>query len=365
MNDIVTQNQNQANLKVGKDELNDYQKQNNIQQQSPSNQQSSNQSLQSLNTKNSDGSNPIQEIPPIQENSSVNPNTNQPVQPSSNIQKPTQTKQPQIDIVKGLPNPKSLASMIIKYIMIVIIVFVLGYVLVNWPAISLKYNYWNTVRQEESWEKLHPIELLDAKNTAQELDEDYLYIKSLGIQAPVVWGVEDSDVKGMSSQGLVNYTGGVLPDDAQGQIYISGQTSDPIWSSSIYKTAFTLLDKIKTNANILVVYKNKIYVYQVTQTTKKLGDVEIIPGTNTNPQLNLIAKYPIGIGWSMFVVEANLVDIKDNVPASIDEKIKEDYEYSNELNPIKITPAPTNTTYQVGDEVQDDSTAPQVFLPNL
>lgn len=258
-------------------------------------------------------------------------------------------------------NIKSLIVNIIKYLLIIIVALVCGYVIVNWPALILKFNFW---QNSQNWTETHPIILKEAKNTPQKLDENYLYIESLGIYAPVTWGVKDSDLKEMFNQGLVNYEAGALPDDAVGEIYLAGQTSGVIWSSSTYKTVFTLLNNIKKDAKIMLVYKNKIYTYQVENYFSKFGSIDVTPGYPTTSYLKLIAKYPIGIGWSTFIVESKLLNIDDNVSASIEDKTK-DFNNSSELEPEKIIPTEPTTLVPITTTPFDDSTAPQVFLPEL
>lgn len=292
------------------------------------------------------------------------PNTIKP-QPSnfqifSNTQKPQQRPEPLKSMTQI--DKKIIIGSLVKYIIIGAIALALGYLLVNWPAISLKFNYWNTVSlKHENWSELHPIELNNTKATPQKLEENYLYIESMGLKAPIAWGVADSDISGMLSQGLVNYDSGVLPDDAVGNIFISGQTSGPIWSSSQYKTIFTLLNKISLGDKIIIVYKNKIYTYEVKNKYSKFGSIIIAPGSLQNSQLNLLAKYPVGIGWSTFDVQAEVINIENNVPASIDDKTKNS---GTELNPNTVTPTTTQTSSPSNSPLYDP-TAPQVFLPNL
>lgn len=279
---------------------------------------------------------------------------------TANIQKP-QTPEPLK--TKAQIDNKAIIGSLVRYVIIGVVALVFGYLLVNWPAISLKFNYWNTIELKHgNWSELHPVDFNKTKTTPQKLDENYLYIESLGIKAPVSWGVTDSDVSGMLSQGLVNYDSGALPDDAVGNIFISGQTSGPIWSSSQYKTVFTLLNKISTGDKILLVYKNKIYTYEVKNKYSKFGSVIIAPGSLQTSQLNLLAKYPVGIGWSTFDVQADVTNIEDNVAASIDDKTKNS---GTELNPNTVTPTTTQTPTPTNTSPLYDSTAPQVFLPNL
>lgn len=367
MNDISSQDQNQSHFKVPKEDLTNYQSQHrNIANQNS--KPESTDSSASLNAKiNEDPVNIIKTNPVSRKTGDI-----------SNDIGSSSPNQPRIDHnslapeIKaqslGQPDIKSLIVLIAKYVLISILGITLFFCLMNWSAISLRFNYWwvSSIKKE-NWAELHPIKLLQAQNTAQKLDENFLYIQSLGIQSPVGWGIVEKDVKGMLSQGLVNYQAASLPDDATGNIFISGQTSAPIWSGSNSKTTFTLLNKIQPNAKIIIVYNNLIYVYRV-ESIKSVGSNKIVitTGNEENSYLNLLAQYPIGIGWKTLVVRAKLSDILDNVATSIDDKVKETTVNDNtDIAPIKITPTTTTVPYPTSDYNPDDPLPTEVFLPGV
>lgn len=277
----------------------------------------------------------------------------------------TPPKSPVVDIKNKLP-----VSLIIKSIIITIIILILGYIIVNFSAIYLLFDYWYKVNmQNQKWSELHPIELVKAKTTAQKLDENYLYIPTLGIQAPVQWGIEEKDASNLLSTGLVHFIESASPDDATGNIYITGATSGPIWSSSAYKNIFTLLEKITPDNVITLIYKNNIYSYKIesiNSTSNK--NIIIAPGIELDDSyLNLLAKYPVGINWRTLIVKAKLFKIESNITQSIQDKVEELPEkYTDvKLDPIQVQPSTDTIKIPIDNKIPNPELMPYHFLPSI
>lgn len=282
-------------------------------------------------------------------------------QENTEIKETQKPKEPKIN--------SSTISIVIKGTIILIVTVLLGFLIVNYQSISLRFSYWyQTAIQNQDWSELHPVEIKKAATTAQKLDENYLYIPTVGIQAPISWGIEDIDIKNMYSAGLVHYHDGALPDDATGNIFISGSTSGSIFSSSNYKTSFTLLDKVELNHVATIIYKNKIYSYKIIEIqTVGNSDITISPGQEDNSYLQLLAKYPVGLNFKTLVVTAELYKIESNIPESIEDKIEElpDVYDDNTLDPIIVTPENTITTTPTKNNIPDPETTGENFLPSL
>jgi len=289
-----------------------------------------------------------------------------------NLSNTNQNKKLQIENHKKTilePHAKGIISLVIKSLVIVILTFFIGYFIVNYQAISLQINYWyQTSVKHQKWSELHPINLIKAQETVQKLDENYLYIPTIGIQAPVSWGVEDIDIKNLLNSGLIQYTASNLPDDAVGNIYIMGNTSGPIWNGSNYKTVFTLLNKVKTDQVITIIYNNKIYLYRIFEILyKKNNDIIITPGKENESIINLLAQYPVGLNWKTLVVRAKLYKIESNIVESVNDKIEKLDEIYNEnqLNPIKVDPSPMKIPIPINNQIPNPELLPQHFLPKI
>lgn len=286
------------------------------------------------------------------------------IQEKNNVQN-SNIKKPKIKI------EDSFIKTIIKVIIITLVALIVGYVIVNYQALSLRFSYWYEVDIEgKNWSETHPISLVEAQDTAQKLDENYLYIPMVDIQAPINWGIPEDDVSSMLSAGLVQYKASALPDDASGNIYIIGNTSGPIWSSGNYKTVFTLLDKAQTDHVITIIYKNKIYSYRIFEIEYlKNSNITISTGDEEQSILNLLAQYPIGLNWKTLRIRAELFKIESNIVESMQDKIKEiDDVYNSsqpELDPVEVQPTSTDIPIPTEDNLPNPEILPQHFLPEL
>lgn len=265
----------------------------------------------------------------------------------------------------------SFTKTIVKVIIITLVALIIGYIVVNYQALSLRFKYWYEVDiNHKNWSELYPITLHKAQNTAQKFDENYLYIPMVDIEALINWGISENDVSGMLSTGLVHYQASALPDDASGNIYIIGSTSGPVWSSSPYKNTFTLLDKTEPNQVVTLIYDNKIYSYRIFEVEYlSNSDITISPGDDEQSVLNLLAKYPIGLNWKTLRVRAELFKIESNIVNSMQDninKLEKVYDESKtELKPIEVKPTSTAIPIPTDNNLTNPEILPQHFLPDL
>lgn len=278
--------------------------------------------------------------------------------------------QKQKNITKQIPKIKRISyGLILKSALIIIVTLIIGYAIVNSNALLKRYDYWDKTNIKNlKWSELHPVTLIKANETAQKLDENYLYIPSIGLQAPITWGVEKKDINNILSTNLAHYNASALPDDATGNIFITGRTSGPIWSSTDMKTIFTLLDKAQIDQAITIIYKNKIYSYKIVDKNfYKNKEIVIAPGEEDKSYLNLLATYPIGINWKTLKIKAILYKIESNLPLSIEDKINELPENYNDptLNPIEVKPTSTEVPIPIDEKILDPNLLPDHFLPTI
>lgn len=388
MNDIKNQNDtNQSNFKVYKDKLSSFvsgfkknnpQPQNNTQTQQTAPIEKTNETIENAPTdRKSPSLDEIREKIRSQAITNKNQENIPNAQASPDVlnspHTSIQNEPPPLPKDSKLPKfSTSLVKTAIKVIIITLVALILGYIIVNYQAISLRFKYWYEVDyKHQNWSQLYPITLHKAQSTAQKLDENYLYIPMLDIEAPVNWGVADNDVSGMLSSGLVQYEASALPDDATGNIYIIGSTSGPVWSSSDYKTVFTLLDKAQTDQVITIIYNNKIYSYRIFEIDYlNNSDITISPGSEEQSVLNLIAQYPIGLNWKTLRVRAELFKIQSNIVSSMQDNVDElESVYSEStntnLNPIEVQPTSTAIPMPTEDASTNPDLLPEHFLPEI
>lgn len=140
--------------------------------------------------------------------------------------------------------------------------------------------------------------------------KDTLAIPSLGISAPVIYNVEQSEdaFQVALQRGVVHYPGSGLPGEV-GNVYIFGHSSDYAWSKGEFKSVFAVLPKIEKGAEIkLTDSKGFMYTYLVTnQFVVGPKDVSVLSqDTKGKRMLTVQTSYPIGTALKRYVVQAEL-----------------------------------------------------------
>lgn len=330
-------------------------------------------SLQKENNPKDEKLNPVKQTtpqPPKTETpiAQAQPNTTAQSIPKNNFFKTPTFNLPKIDDLKSKAQNvnKNTIVFALQIAALIIGLLFVSYFIVNYQAISKRLSYWYNVDiKKQDWKQLNPVTLQKAQTTAQKLDENYLYIPTVGIQSKINWGIEQQDVKNMLGFGVVHYLASAFPDDATGNVYIYGNTTSPIWDASASKTAFTLLDKVQNDNVITIIYKNKIYSYRVFE--KSNEKPVIAPGETTESILNLIAKYPVGLNYNTLTIKAKLYKIQSNLSDSIDDKIEKLPENfsSDQLDPITVTPNKNKVEIPSNTRLPNNELTPDRFLPNI
>ena len=140
-------------------------------------------------------------------------------------------------------------------------------------------------------------------------------IEKIGVNAPIVPNVSviNHDAYGQAlKQGVAHAINSAKPSKEAGNTYLFAHASLNFWELGKYATTFNLLRKLELNDTVRVVYKNKLYTYNVV-------NIEIHEGWNTNaitraviePILTLQTCDPPGTTLNRLVVTAKLKDVQD------------------------------------------------------
>lgn len=189
-----------------------------------------------------------------------------------------------------------------------VLIFVLAFSVMNSPAIISQIKYfWETDYQGKNWSDESKFDTRNPYGVFA-TTEDKLVIPKIQVDAPILWEVDEGQVDSQLVNGIVHYADTALPTEP-GTVYLSGHSSYYAWSTSLYKDVFALLNKLETGDNIYVVYKQRIYTYEVTaKNIMTPKDVEIISNSEEKDyKLTLITCVPLGTNLQRLVVEAKIV----------------------------------------------------------
>lgn len=209
---------------------------------------------------------------------------------------------------------------------LILIGLVVAYLFLNAPALWQKFNYYyKTEVKKENFSDSNfllptvgPDQMSGGQNPLGNLEDNHLYISSLNISAPIIWGIHENEILNNLKNGVVQFNGSSAPD-GPGNVFITGHSSYYWWVKSDYKHVFVLLPNIKNGDQVVITYKGEPYLYKVTETsTVKPSQTEIIDSRGKR-EVTLMTCVPVGTNISRFVVKAELQNLsaaERNVPTN-------------------------------------------------
>ncbi len=207
-------------------------------------------------------------------------------------------------LAKKASKEKNKKAFIVKEVILILLVFGLIYIGINFPAFSsmVKYNWNVTILNKESIPpsqdpRTEPIQLSTTS---------MLTITKIGVEVPIIWDIPFKDIHDNLDNGVVHYNETAHPGQ-QGNMFIVGHSSDYSWSKGKYKNIFALLPQLPIGENIKIEYLGKDYTYQVVQ--KKViapTDISVLQPTE-DATLTLMTCWPIGTSQKRYITIAKLI----------------------------------------------------------
>lgn len=224
-----------------------------------------------------------------------------------------------------------------------IFLFILFFAIVNMPAYSAKVGYfWHTyiLGEKISNSSGNNLRLLEpiAKNSSlvesrdititpngDKLNEflkinvlkDHLLIPSININAPIIWRSPVENTIENLKNGVAHYAGTALPGE-NGNVFITGHSSNYWWDPGRFKQVFVLLDKLKIGDRIYINYNDQPYVYQVENIKViKPAQIEVLNPAD-HSILSLMTCTPVGTTINRLIVQSKQIypEQSDGTPKS-------------------------------------------------
>lgn len=169
------------------------------------------------------------------------------------------------------------------------------------PALSKQFKYfWNTSYQGQNTPATPTPPIFDPTTSAK------LSIPKIGVEAPILWNIEEKDFNTKLLEGVVHYKGTALPGDV-GNVFITGHSSYYAWVDSPYKDTFALLDKLNVGDKIYIQYQNGSFIYEVSNSKVVTPDkMEVLQSTNERV-LTLMTCVPVGTNLRRLIVTAKQI----------------------------------------------------------
>jgi len=211
---------------------------------------------------------------------------------------------------------------VVNKVFLGICLFILSYIIINFPAIRDKTTFWYKTNIETS----EPIAQTVPEPTSESLantsnsDNDIaiapvpditnnsINIPVLNIKAPISWRVANtaSDVSSGLEKGIIQVDGTSLPGE-KGNVYVTGHSSNYVWAKGSYNSIFAIVDQLVAGDIIYIKYNDTVYTYEVlNQKIVAANDLTIL-GQTDDSRLTLVTCWPVGTSYKRLVVTANQV----------------------------------------------------------
>jgi LPXTG-site transpeptidase (sortase) family protein len=143
-------------------------------------------------------------------------------------------------------------------------------------------------------------------------EKNRIKIDKIGVNAPIIWNVENDKILDSLKDGVVHYKTSSMPG-SRGNVFLIGHSSNYSWIKSDYNTIFALLDKLVNGDRIEIFSTDgRIYTYEVVdKKIVKPKNVEILDSTQEEI-LSVMTCWPIGTSIDRLVIQAKLVSIAIN-----------------------------------------------------
>jgi len=197
---------------------------------------------------------------------------------------------------------------LVEILVIAAISISLAYLIVNWPALYSKFNYWYQYKKDP--EKVNQSGRLPEIPDI-EREGSWLIIPKINVDAPIIW-TGTTDEKTMLADldnGVVHYANTAMPGDT-GNVVLTGHSSNYWWSSGKYNTVFALLDQLTLGDRATVLKDGKKYVYEVSGSEVVEPSRVSVLAPTPEPTLTLITCVPVGTNLNRFIIRSKQIEPK-------------------------------------------------------
>ncbi|MDO8444195.1 MAG: sortase [bacterium] len=197
------------------------------------------------------------------------------------------------------------------------------YVVINFGAVSETLTFWyksnfttQTADQTTVQVAAPGVPTLESdKYTVPNVSSNHIAIPVVDVNAPITFGVNNTakEVAASLENGVIQINGTSLPGQT-GNVYITGHSSNYIWSKGDYNSVFAILDKLVIGDLIYINYNNIVYEYQIFDRKIVLPNDTSMLKSTIDSRLTLVTCWPIGTTLKRLVLLANQIhpDPKNN-----------------------------------------------------
>lgn len=197
----------------------------------------------------------------------------------------------------------------------ILVFFVITYLL-NYQAINKKIGWWYTdefgVQSHQLQDAVVKIQAGStpiASTSLPTVSNNSIHIESIGVKAPIVFDVENSEktVADNLKNGVIHLKSTSKPGE-NGNVFITGHSSNFPWVKSKYNSIFALLPNVVVGDLVQVKYNETNYIYRVNKTfVVDPSDVSVLKSDPNSNILTLMTCTPIGTNLRRLIVQAEQI----------------------------------------------------------
>ena len=223
--------------------------------------------------------------------------------------------------IDQLPNPEKKGKNKIAVIIIdaisLIFFTICVFIFVNFPSVVLIGRYLVTpeeLRYEfpslyETQNKqavvastINPAEAPGVK----QYPDNNIYIPKIGIQALIGWDTSADNITEALTKNVVHLENTSKPGE-NGDIFITGHSSNYWWVEGKYNSVFALLPQLEENDEIIITYQGQFFHYKVTR-KDEVKSSEVSDRLDSDKErLTLMTCVPVGTNLKRLLINADRV----------------------------------------------------------
>jgi sortase A len=220
----------------------------------------------------------------------------------------------QIFIASRLKNKNPFWAFL-KFIIIFVLVFTTVFFALNYSAYIQKIKYWyqdEFAPNDKSLSNivLGPSDISKSKDSHfPNIDDNSIFIERIDIKAPITFRVENNEdaVRDNLKNGAIHITGTSLPGE-NGNVFVTGHSSNYFWISSKFNAVFALLDKEMIGDLILIKFRNINYVYQIEEKlVVRPLETSVMNDYAKYPTITLMTCTPVGTNLNRLIIRAKQI----------------------------------------------------------
>lgn len=213
-------------------------------------------------------------------------------------------KAQEVSISKIVTGLKRTAGILRLTGVILIFFSIIGLIIVYGPLFKaeLRYQFSKTIPTSKFGSALRDMPNWQVPDTSYSL-----YIPKIAARSRVIDAVnvaDETQYLAALKQGVAAAAGLAHPGQI-GTTYLFAHSTDGPWNFARYNAVFYLLDRVENGDRVEVMYKNKLYKYQVvSKQILAASDTRYLVPQTSQEILVLQTCYPPGTSWKRLVVEA-------------------------------------------------------------